>query len=74
MGDATARNSERTEYLPYCHFSFTMALHSLVPKRHHKALTKPTEPPAPSESGIGVTNNGFGDNNFLHIGNVISLG
>lgn len=51
-----------------------MTLQSLVPKRHNKTLTKPTEVPAPPELGIGVTNNGFGDNNFLHIGNVISLG
>ncbi|EYE95707.1 uncharacterized protein EURHEDRAFT_377279 [Aspergillus ruber CBS 135680] len=51
-----------------------MTLQSLVPKRHHKALTNPTEAPTPHEPGIGVTNNGFGDNNFLHIGNVISLG
>jgi len=49
-----------------------MAIQSLVPKRHHKALTKPTE--APHEPGIDVNNNGFGDNTYLHIGNVISLG
>lgn len=46
--------------------------HSLVPKRRNKALAKPNE--TTQKPTIGLTNNEFGDNNYLHIGNVVSLG
>lgn len=49
--------------------------HSLVPKRHQKALAKPNDAPRePAHPAIDVANNGFGDNNYLHIGNVVNLG